>query len=282
MFNKKFKHKNTLFVFILRMLFGLVLFDEENILIKKSTQRFKFLPHYIERLLELIRLYPLSPRRFVNIIRRFGYPTSEEYKLNFNKVFTKVGKDDLFNSYKDQDDIYVLRLMSTYNRVDFIVPYIEFIRTKKVKTALDYGCGVSDIGILLSNMGVHVDLVDLDLPKLEFATERFKWRRLKVKSFPIHDTETVPNISNKYDLIIATEVIEHVRYPIRLINWFYDHLNNDGLLLLSIGRNFDRERGGDHLDEAFSEGRSPEYLKNFDEKFTEYQGQENLFIRKDT
>lgn len=281
MLGKNFKHKNSSFVFILRMLFGLILFDERNIILKKQTQKFPFLPHYLERLIELMKLYPMSWKELRGIISKFGYPTSENYKYKFNEVFTEVDPNNLFNSYKEQDPVYVTRLMLTYNRIDFIQPYLETIKQNNIKSVLDYGCGVSDIGILLSQKyKKSVDLVDLDLPKIRLAQKRFNWRGLETNIYPVDDTEKLAEIDKKYDLIIATEIIEHFRYPLDMINWFYSHLNKNGLLLLSIGRNFVRETGGDHLDESFEEGNSKKFKDNFDKKFVEYKGMETLFIKK--
>lgn len=281
MLDKRFKHKNSMGVFILRILFGLVLFDEKNILLKKQTQKFPFLPHYLERLVELMKLYPMNIKELKNIISKFGYPTSEDYKYNFNKVFIEVDPSKLFNSYKEQDPVYVTRLMLTYNRIDFIQPYLDIVKKESITTILDYGCGVADIGIFLSQKYKKVvDLVDLDLPKVKFAQKRFMWRGLKANIFPVNTTEKLASIEKKYDLIIATEIIEHFRYPIKMINWFYEHLNDRGLLLLSIGRNFVRERGGDHLNESFDEGNSSQFKKLFDEKFVEYRNFSTLFIKK--
>lgn len=281
MFGRDFKHKNSSLVFVLRMLFGLVIFDEKNILLKKQTQKFPFLPHYIERLIELMKLYPMTWKELKGIISKYGYPTSEYYKYKFNEVFTEVDPKNLFNSYKEQDPVYAARLMLTYNRIDFIQPYLEVIEQKNIKSVLDYGCGVSDIGILLAQrFKKSVDLVDLDLPKIRLAQKRFIWRGLDTNIYPVDDTEKLAEIDKKYDLIIATEIIEHFRYPLEMINWFYSHLNKNGLLLLSIGRNFVRERGGDHLDESFAEGNSRKFKENFNKKFVEYKGMETLFVKK--
>lgn len=281
MLGKKYKHNNSTVIFFLRITAGLLLFGEKNILLKKQTQRFPFLPHYFERLIELLSLYPMTLQQFTSIISTFGYPTSEDYKYNFNKVFTETEASNLFNSYKKYDPVYAARLMLTYNRVDFIEPYLETISKRQIHTVLDYGCGVSDIGILLAKkFKKTVDLVDLDLPKIRLAERRFKWRGLHVGIYPVNNTENLARINKKYDLIIATEIIEHFRYPIEMINWFHSHLNKGGLLLLSVGRDFVRERGGDHLDESFAEGNSSEYKQNFDDKFEEYKGFKTLFIKK--
>lgn len=183
-------------------------------------------------------------------------------------ILKKVDPKNLFNSYKELDPIYVARLMLTYNRVDFIQPYLEIIKQNNIKYILDYGCGVSDIGILLSQKyKKFVDLVDLDLPKIRLTQKRFNWRGLDTNIYTVDNTEKLAEIDKKYDLIIANEIIEHFRFPIKMINWFYSHLNKNGLLLLSKGRKFIRKTGGDHLDESFAEGNSIKFKENFDKKF---------------
>lgn len=173
MLSKKIKHKNSLIVFLLRLMFGLVFFDEKNIFLKKKVQRYFLIPHYLERLYELLLLYPLSIKSFLEIVKKFGYPTSVMYKENFNKVFILTDSHNLFNSYREQDSMYTTRLMLTYNRIDFIAPYLKQILNSSTRNVLDYGCGVSDIGLLLSKYGLNVSIVDLDLPKLDFTTKRF-------------------------------------------------------------------------------------------------------------
>ncbi|MCK5096191.1 MAG: class I SAM-dependent methyltransferase [Candidatus Pacebacteria bacterium] len=280
MLNKKIKHKNNLLVFITRILFGLLLFNEKNFLLKKTTQKYLFFPHYLDRLIELLTLYPLSLREFRDIVYKFGFPTSEVYKYKFDENFTQTGKSDLFDSYKRLDAVYTTRLMLAYNRVDFFADYVDILKERNITTVLDYGCGVSDIGILLAKKGCFVSLVDLDLPKLSFTKKRFGLRGLPVTVYQCQDTESLVEISSKFDLIIATEIIEHFRYPIKMIDYFHDHLNNNGLLYLSLGKTFERESGGDHLDEAFHEGKSQEYWKNFRSKFKPIDNSYLIFEKK--
>ena len=280
MFSKKVKHHNSFGIFALRMVAGLVLFGENNILLKKSTQKIWILPHYLERFYELIRLYPFSLRQLKSVISRFGYPTSDFYKQRFNEEFTDTDKESLFESYSAFDEMYTSRLMLAYNRADFIAPYLDLFQKKEVQTVLDYGAGVSDTGLILANKGCSIDIVDLDTRKIYFTQKRFQWRGFDANIYPVASTEIMAEVPKKYDLIIATEILEHYRYPLQMVNWFYDHLNEGGLLLLSMGRYFEHEHGGDHLEEAFEEGMSDEYNQNFDRKFKEYNGFETLFQKK--
>lgn len=277
MLNKKLKHKNLFSIFTLRMLFGLLLFDEKNILIKKQTQLHLLLPHYLDRLFELIYFYPTNLTELYRLIKKYGYPTSELYKENFDKAFTRIDPNELFASYKEFDLLYTARLMLTYNRVDFVVRYLDLISANKINSVLDYGCGVSDVGILLAKKGLSVSIADLDTPKLKFTIKRFKSRGLAVIAYSTNDTERLVDITEKFDLIIATEILEHYRHPIDMINYFYEHLNKNGYVYISMGKTFKRESGGDHLDESFVEGNSFSYKENFLKKFVSIDDDYYLF-----
>jgi 2-polyprenyl-3-methyl-5-hydroxy-6-metoxy-1,4-benzoquinol methylase len=76
---------------------------------------------------------------------------------------------------------------------------------------LDYGCGVSDVGLLLAQNGFDVTLADLELPKLEFAKKRFIWRGLDIKAIGINDTEKLAETDQKFDLIetLAESIADH-------------------------------------------------------------------------
>lgn len=244
----------------------------------KKSQVNKFLPFYLDRFLEFLKLYPLSFRQFNDLVREYDFPNTDYYKEVFTNKFKDTSKKGLFNSYKMQDEIYTLRLMLGYTRLDFILPYSKYITDsfgeRKLKI-LDYGGGVSDIGLYFALLGHDVTLVELNTKKPYFAKKRFEARGKELFLKLVDSTEIIPDLNNSYDIIIATEILEHFRKPLELINTFYSHLNNEGFLLNSLGNEFERERGGDHLDEAFEEGNSLKYKNNYNSKFKLITG--NLF-----
>jgi len=244
----------------------------------KNSQINKFLPFYLDRFLEFLKLYPLSLRQLKDLVCEYDFPNTDYYKVIFTEKFKDTSERGLFRSYQIQDVVYTLRLMLGYTRLDFILPYSKHIflefGNRKLKI-LDYGGGVSDIGLYFALLGHEVTLVELNTKKPYFAKKRFEARGKSLNLKLVDSTEIIPNLDDNYDIIIATEILEHFRKPLKLIDTFYSHLKNGGFLLNSLGCEFERERGGDHLDEAFEEGNSVEYKSNYNSKFKLVNG--NLF-----
>ena len=87
---------------------------------------------------------------------------------------------------------------------EFIDPEID-----NINCALDFGCGKFPLlAEILNKNGISTDYYDLYFhPKKLF-------------------------INKKYDLITSTEVIEHLKNPLEILELFLDHLNDGGYILL--------------------------------------------------
>ncbi len=120
---------------------------------------------------------------------------------------------ECYQSIEEQKERYDLHTNSKedegyiayYHRFfDFILPHI-----KQVKTALDFGCGESLILTdIFNNMNISTVYYD-----------------------PIyHPNETYD--SKKYDLVVSTEVFEHLHEPKKIFSHLVSLLNNGGYLAL--------------------------------------------------
>ncbi|MEA2092325.1 MAG: class I SAM-dependent methyltransferase [Campylobacterota bacterium] len=87
---------------------------------------------------------------------------------------------------------------------EFVTP-----EASEIKTALDFGCGEGEVlPILLERHGICCDRYDLFyFPKKVY-------------------------VDKKYDLIVSTEVFEHLSEPLKVLKNLLSHLNKDGYLLL--------------------------------------------------
>lgn len=241
----------------------------------KKTQLNHNVLLFRDRKQELKEFFSVSDAQLCSYFFRNGLPTTRMFKNRLMRFFERQPSDDanLKESYEKAAFHYSLRLMLGYERYSLILPYISYIRNNSSNnfsgySILDYGCGVADIGLLFATMGSKVTIADLNDKKLEFAAWRFKKRRLSPKVIVINNPSRYPSLPQReYDLIIATEVLEHVRNPLMLLQRFIYALKDGGLLFNTIGKNFKKEDAADHLDEAFEIGRSKEYQELFARNF---------------
>lgn len=92
---------------------------------------------------------------------------------------------------------------------------------------LDIGCYTADILRILSHP-VNYYGIDADKQALEIAKNRgAKTIRLDI------DNEEIP-LKEKFDIIIATEILEHLRDPEKLLLQIRHLLKTEGIVLLSL------------------------------------------------
>lgn len=119
---------------------------------------------------------------------------------------------------------------------------------------LDLGCGVGTIDFYLAKMGHHVTGVDVSPDAINICKTAQKQLEFDNTNFICADIANVP-IHRKFDLIICSEVIEHVEDDDGLLAKMHPLLNDGGMLLLTtpsqkaplyrlgLLKNFDRRVG---------------------------------------
>ena len=95
---------------------------------------------------------------------------------------------------------------------------------------------------------------------MDFAKWRYETRGLRVEAIPVSKVDEVPALEkSSYDMVIVAEVFEHVPDPLQCLEALTHSLRSGGMLFDSMGGDFDRKLGGDHLKEALDIGNSEEY-----------------------
>lgn len=249
----------------------------------KQTQVNKRIPLFRDRQNEVRGFFSATNVDLLKYYARKGCPNSHRFRQHMIRFFDgKTVNDELLKrGYEEAAFHYALRLMLAYERYSLIIPYLDFMvkeRKKPLKDfkILDYGCGVSDIGLLFASLGAGVTIADLDDRKLDFTVWRFKKRSLEPKVIRVKKNSEYPELpKNEYDLVIATELFEHVRDPFRLLKNFTAALKPGGFLFDSMGGHFERDVVGDHLAESIEIGNSEEYKQYYADHYTQ------VFPRKD-
>ncbi len=244
---------------------------------------------YGDRFYELKTFFGLNTCRLIAFFLANGWPFSKRLHNTLMRKFegeTSPGK--LFDAYARTVFHYSTLLMLSMHRGEWLVPFLSDIRhvfpDLKCTRVLDYGCGVSDMGLMLGLMGCNVTICDLQTRRLDFAKWRFDHRKIRHEVIAVSNTEQPPCLPrDAYDMVLATEVLEHVRDPLLYLRVISASLVSKGLFFCSMGNSFEREAGGDHLQESLAIGKSLEYRHYFNETFelvSERDGHPWLFRKK--
>mgnify|MGYP001145944129 CR=1 FL=1 len=102
---------------------------------------------------------------------------------------------------------------------------LNFCRSSNVEMVLDYGAGVGEYCIFLSQNGFKVTYSDVYGVGWEFAEWRMQRRNVDVEMLRAGVDKL-----GKYDLIVCTDVLEHVKNPLKILQTLYDALNDNGFL----------------------------------------------------
>jgi SAM-dependent methyltransferase len=102
--------------------------------------------------------------------------------------------------------------------------------TRPRPKVLDVGCGNGGIAFAVASLGCEILGVDVDTPSIE--------RARNVNPYPNARFEVVVgdnfDLKETFDLIICSEVLEHLYRPQALLDTMVRHLKDDGLLLITV------------------------------------------------
>ncbi len=213
------------------------------------TQRDPSLPLYEDRKLELAEFYGMTPEQA-------GQIASIEDKDALENMFVDTDTDTgLLDNYRAASLLYTGRLMMKYTRFPVAVKLIPYLNSKFIPAkrknirVLDYGCGVGDYGLAFATQGYRITVLDIEGGNLDFAKWRFDQRNIPVDVVPVTDDNLYPALE-PHNIVLAGELLEHVRDPIAVLKNIFDSTPKGGYLWLSGYPEFEREVGGDHLQEA--------------------------------
>jgi SAM-dependent methyltransferase len=113
----------------------------------------------------------------------------------------------------------------------------RLINRFKVRSVVDYGCGVGNDGLLMMQKGLDVNFVDYACPSIDFLRWRLKERSLKAKIFDVEKLKELP----KVDMFWAIDVLEHMPDPL----WVIDRLSPNTRVFVHRSE-FGNDAGGRH------------------------------------
>lgn len=115
-------------------------------------------------------------------------------------------------------------------KMNLIKPFLERNSQKHV---LDVGCGDGFFTLKLLNLGYKVDATDVS-PDAIKATER-RIKRNNVPNIHLYNENLLEfEPTQKYDIILCLEVLEHIKDDLSVLNLFNSWLKKEGMLILSV------------------------------------------------
>ncbi|MDP3987945.1 MAG: class I SAM-dependent methyltransferase [Candidatus Levybacteria bacterium] len=152
---------------------------------------------------------------------------------------TKIINNSKKNTRKLYEDFHKISLVQkkiikknnfTYRNLIEILE--KYIKNYQIKSALDIGCGVGTVSLYLGNKGIETFGIDISKKAILAASESAKLLELNNVSFKVMNfPDEVP--SQNFDLIICSEVLEHLENDNLAFKRFYSNLKNGGLVIIS-------------------------------------------------
>jgi len=151
-----------------------------------------------------------------------GKMLAQEWK-KLNPVTQK--ERDLY--YKNTE-FYIYDL-SWYNAsAPMIGVYNEIYKLCQGKKVLDFGGGIGTLTMLLSHNGFDVSYYDLDSKTSQYARKRFEFYGVKPNVY----LDDLDSIKDKFDVIVATDVLEHLENPVAYVEKLSEKLNDNGYFFM--------------------------------------------------
>jgi len=105
------------------------------------------------------------------------------------------------------------------------------------KTILDVGCGGGILAEGLAQLGAEVTAVDASEDLISVAEERRKRKRIENLTYLDVLVEDLQEIDTRFDLVISSEVLEHVEEPWAFVAYCSNLVKKDGdLIFTTINR----------------------------------------------
>jgi 2-polyprenyl-3-methyl-5-hydroxy-6-metoxy-1,4-benzoquinol methylase len=195
----------------------------------------------------------------VEKVQEKGLATPDSIRIFAGATLPEGDLTYLYEHFDSLDLVGYLRTLMKTSVTSRGKDLINLLKTTKNKNCLDYGCGVGTHSIALLENQNKVSVVDVKGPLINCALERIKRRNFKVeKSY--YSEEPLPY--NYFDLIICTDVLEHVADPIYVLGKMTRSLQRGGRMYLRVSTMIKPSSG--HFPRSINmwKAESPKYLES--------------------
>ena len=191
----------------------------------------------------------------VELQRQYAFTASDEaYEAHYRKHQSKY--------YDDFEERVIGEDVTSTTRFRGVLNGMAEIKNRQSRPArvLDYGCAHGHYLLPLAKLFSDCEFVGVDISERAVSAAR-KWvERDKVPNASIYSLSSGAWDKEKFDIIIAAEVLEHVRDASVLLERFRDLLTDDGAIIFTTPNGRWEWQGA----KAFRTGR--EHLRHYEKK----------------
>lgn len=147
-------------------------------------------------------------------------------------------------------DVPEYSLLGAIKFYHYILPYVEN------KIILDVGCGYGYGSYLLAHKAKSVVGIDIQINRIKIAKNIYQKDNIK---FYWLDALSLNKkfCNNSFDVVVASQFIEHIKKPVKFLKIVYNLLSDNGLLILSTPNKIFRK--------TYGKPWNPEHVQEFDE-----------------
>lgn len=190
------------------------------------------LPYYLSVLKQKIHT-----RRLIKELCEYtGKSKAEVKKLFYNEALSEEAwakanpetEEEILRFYSESEEpMYTNLWWSSVDLTKFKSRFklLSFCRQYNIKTVLDFGASAGEYCLFLAKHGFNVTYCDLYGVKWKFS----KWRFDRY-GVSVHMLRAGQDKLGKYDLIICTDVLEHIKNPLKKLAQLHDALKVNGFL----------------------------------------------------
>lgn len=190
---------------------------------------------------ELSPYFKISPRKVIQ-----AYFKKQPVANNLWGKKPRVSLKSIFSFYSETN--YFIYRQSNYNRHNSWWEVAWLMSHHRKGRLLEYGAGIGPVTNWLIDKfpGWQYHLVDINCPAFKFSRWRFRGR--SNVSFGVVNS-LQPPLSDKFDIIICRNVLEHIPNPLTVCREFVRRLKPGGWLLVD----FINSPGGENLASSYRE-----------------------------
>lgn len=144
---------------------------------------------------------------------------------------TEDGK--AIKDYYSSTCMYLLELSIQESKIAYVELYekiLTFAKRNTVRKAFDFGGGIGGLCIYLIRNGIESEYVDIPGNTWDYAGFRFKRNGLNI---PQRTSKQIRELDATYDLITATDNLEHLKILQEWISLFHKKLKNNGFFVVT-------------------------------------------------